>query len=94
MTAIVKKKIKDELIRMKKEDINPLHNSMKFEVEVPLKQLEPSIKKILKNNNNKHAKARLKTTSKNLECISTKKSISNEKKETIKYKYFELNLSH
>ena len=43
MTTIVKKKMKDELIRMKKEDINPQHNSMKFEVEVPLKQLEPSI---------------------------------------------------
>ena len=43
MTAIVKKKMKHELIRMKKEDINPQHNSMKFEVEVPLKQLEPSI---------------------------------------------------
>ena len=48
MTAIVKKKMKDELIRMKKEDINPQHNNMKFEVEVPLKQLEPSIKKIKK----------------------------------------------
>ena len=55
MTAIVKKKMKNKLIRMKKEDINPQHNSMKFEVEIPLKQLEPSIKKILKNNNNKHA---------------------------------------
>ena len=32
---------------MKKEDIKPQHNSMKFEVEEPLKQLEPSIKIIL-----------------------------------------------
>ena len=47
MTAIVKKKMKHELIRMKKEDINPQHNSMKFEVEEPLKQLEPSIKIII-----------------------------------------------
>ena len=56
MTAIVKKKMKDELIRMKKEDINPQHNNMKFEVEVPLKQLEPSIIFLNNNNNNnKHA---------------------------------------
>ena len=37
MTAIVKKKMKHELIRMKKREINPQQNSMKFEVEVPLK---------------------------------------------------------
>ena len=56
MTAIVKKKMKNKLIRMKKEDINPQHNSMKFEVEVPLKQLEPSIFFLNNNNNNnKHA---------------------------------------
>ena len=47
MTAIVKKKMKHELIRMKKEEINPQQNTMKFEVEVPLKQLEPSIKIII-----------------------------------------------
>ena len=47
MTAIVKKKMKHELIRMKKEEINPQQNNMKFEVEVPLKQLEPSIKIII-----------------------------------------------
>ena len=47
MTAIVKKKMKDKLIRMKKENINPQHKSMKFEVEVRLKQVETSIKIII-----------------------------------------------
>ena len=49
MTAILKKKMKHELIRMKKEEINLQQNSMKFEVKVPLKQLELSIKIINKS---------------------------------------------
>ena len=52
MSAIVKKKMKHKLIKMKKEDINPQHNSMKFEVEVPCTFYQNNNNN---NNNNKHA---------------------------------------